>query len=216
MVKADRYYERHERAPVFVRLSQRGETLQRHWGRLGTAGYGRVEEHPSEAAASQALRLQCRRLERMGYRLGHHHPGFLQAILERPEEAEAYLVYADWLLERHDARGELIIRMAHGKRVDDLLEQHREQLAPEWWEGCRPEWAFGFVRKMTLQPMDPTFGRRLLRHPSLAVVRSLVILPPSPFASSGWSELLQVGPSTLTSVTTTTGEIVATRVSPAG
>jgi uncharacterized protein (TIGR02996 family) len=82
------------------------------------------------------------------------HDAFLRAILENPDDDTPRLVYADWLEERDDPRGEFIrvqcrlartggddpLRPGLEAREQDLLARHGE----EWVGSLRP-WLTGWV-----------------------------------------------------------------------
>jgi uncharacterized protein (TIGR02996 family) len=51
--------------------------------------------------------------------------GFLRSIKENRDELSCRLVYADWLEERGDARGEYL-------RLSCRMAELREQLDPDW------------------------------------------------------------------------------------
>src|SRR5450755_976841 len=55
-----------------------------------------------------------------------HDDAFLQAILERPDDDAPRLLYADWLDERGDPRGEFI-------RVQ-CVRARQAEYDPRWWE----------------------------------------------------------------------------------
>jgi uncharacterized protein (TIGR02996 family) len=57
--------------------------------------------------------------------------GFLRAIQENPEDDDARLVYADWLEERSDIRGEYL-RLEHQLAHIFRLAQLREQIDQSW------------------------------------------------------------------------------------
>jgi uncharacterized protein (TIGR02996 family) len=58
--------------------------------------------------------------------------GFLRAIQESPEDDDARLVYADWLEDRGDVRGEYL-RLEHQlAQVPLRMAQLREQIDPAW------------------------------------------------------------------------------------
>jgi uncharacterized protein (TIGR02996 family) len=58
--------------------------------------------------------------------------GFLQAIQENPNDPAPRLVYADWLEERGDVRGEFL-RLEHQlTQIPQRLAQLRAQIDPEW------------------------------------------------------------------------------------
>ena len=61
--------------------------------------------------------------------------GFLRAIQENPEDGDARLVYADWLQERGDIRGEYL-RLEHQfAHIPLRLAQLREQIDQTWLAG---------------------------------------------------------------------------------
>jgi uncharacterized protein (TIGR02996 family) len=98
-----------------------------------------------------------------------------------PEDVDAYLVYADWLSERGDPRGDLIVLQDRIQRADDVLAKHRaaflgplERVPKKAWT---IEWDRGFVRKLRLElKAEPegwaTIVPELLAHPSFALLRS--------------------------------------------
>src|SRR5262245_39833845 len=86
------------------------------------------------------------------------HADFIEAILAAPEDNAPRLVYADWLLERDDPRGEFIrlqcelqtiadgdskVALRLKKRENALLKEHREQ----WTAGLRGELQRNRVQK---------------------------------------------------------------------
>lgn len=94
-----------------------------------------------------------------------YHDAFLQAILENPDEDAPRLIYADWLEERGDPRGEFIRIQCHlaAMSADDerrsLLEQHERELLARhqdsWLRELRPllnGWTFhrGFLDAITV------------------------------------------------------------------
>lgn len=166
-----------ERGGSFVELEQQGELLERAWGAVGGASKLRLENLGDAAAAALALEAEVRRLERKGYRVGLHHPELEDAILAHPHDPSPRLVFADWLLERRDPRGELITRTASGVPVADLLARHPFHLAPSWTSALELEWHLGFVRAVTVRNMfDASFLYRVFRHPSFMVLEELRVL----------------------------------------
>lgn len=166
-----------ERAGAFVELACHGPALARAWGPVGGAVAGaRTVVQASPEAAEAAMLDQLRRLERKGFRVGHHDAAMEEAIVAAPDDPPRRLVYADWLTERGDPRGELITRMASGVPVDDLLARHPHHLAPPWMLGFLVEWRLGFVSVVDLAD-DLSALPRLLRHPSFMVVEELRLRP---------------------------------------
>jgi uncharacterized protein (TIGR02996 family) len=114
------------------------------------------------------------------------HDDFLRAIVAEPDEDAHRLVYADWLEEHDDPRGEFIraqVRLAGPLAQDDrietawrarqLLDRHEEEwLAP--LDELLDEWTFvrGFVEKGTIRaPVLRSRGRDLFRVAPLSHLR---------------------------------------------
>jgi uncharacterized protein (TIGR02996 family) len=60
--------------------------------------------------------------------------GFLEAILERPDDDTTKLIYADWLEERGDPRGEYLRLMVHvrqGRVVPEEQRRRHDELSAE-------------------------------------------------------------------------------------
>jgi len=127
-------------------------------------------------------------------------PGVRNATLEEalaayPDDATGYLVYADWLQQQGDPRGELIVvQEALARKPRDrallaeqerLLEQHTDLLrGPLALVGpVGVEWFCGFVRTLDLGAWLATRGRTLLgpllAHASFAFLRGLAAQPHS-------------------------------------
>lgn len=93
----------------------------------------------------------------------------LRSILEQPDEDAARLMYADWLEERGDARGEFIRVQCELSRAD-VAEARRVELEVREWQlqaaherdwvgplrGWVESWQFrrGFVEEVTLSARD--------------------------------------------------------------
>src|SRR5688500_11787241 len=96
--------------------------------------------------------------------------GFIQALVEDPHDDTSRLIYADWLMERGDPRGEFIRVQTERERLaphdeqagrlrvreQQLLAAHRD----EWTAPLRPlgphckvEFRYGFVYAVTV--VDP-------------------------------------------------------------
>ena len=120
-----------------------------------------------------------------------HTEGFLQAIREDPENDTPRLVFADWLQERGDPRGEFIsvqCELANlaedDPRRPDLEIQERQfldvhetdWLGPfqQWFPYSRPTWKRGFIEYVYLNTMGEflTHSRDIFR---LMPVRHLAI-----------------------------------------
>ena len=128
-------------------------------------------------------------------------------ICARPDEPGPYLVYADWLLQRHDPRGDLIIvqsQLAETPRKKELLDAEKKLLATHGayfvppalddalrlpkrsGARCEVTWNHGFFARVRLaKAATPAaqeieldeVARSVLAHPSAKFLRSLVIGP---------------------------------------
>src|SRR5262245_54103818 len=93
-------------------------------------------------------------------------PGFLRAIIESPDDDELRLVFADWLEERDDPRGEFVRIEVEQARpgLDKLRQEKNSYRAHEllrahektWVAPLRPwarEWRFvrGFVEWVRIE-----------------------------------------------------------------
>jgi uncharacterized protein (TIGR02996 family) len=58
--------------------------------------------------------------------------GFIRAIQENPDDDTTRLVYADWLEERDDIRGEYLRLEYQLLQIPLRLAQLREQIDPDW------------------------------------------------------------------------------------
>lgn len=108
-----------------------------------------------------------------------------QTLRERPDDAGAWLVYGDWLLEHDDPRGALIQlehrhararaseRAALRREIDALVKRHQAR-----WSAALPvgvtavAWRYGFVTKIgVLWSEDaPAAIARALREPFVAAL----------------------------------------------
>jgi uncharacterized protein (TIGR02996 family) len=124
-------------------------------------------------------------------------PPSLRDLQARPRDREQLLIYADWLQERGDARGELIAvqdlaatttsqaEFDHARARARTLVETVEQLRPPLPEfGVWAVWERGFVRRLELRvdryvPVGPNDWDELLAalldHPSLALVEYLLL-----------------------------------------
>jgi uncharacterized protein (TIGR02996 family) len=64
--------------------------------------------------------------------------GFLKAINLNPRDDTSRLVYADWLEERGDPRGEYLRLEVESRRIQARLDELRAQLDPAWLDVVRP------------------------------------------------------------------------------
>lgn len=115
---------------------------------------------------------------------------FEDAIVRDPDDRAAYLVYADWLVDRGDSRGELIIVQDELERVPATeLERHNALRARElqilnqhlsaWMGGevrgprIKLYWQCGFLDHLALDYREADLGglARLFRSPLCRLVR---------------------------------------------
>jgi uncharacterized protein (TIGR02996 family) len=116
---------------------------------------------------------------------GSEGDALLAALIASPDDDEIRLVYADYLTERGDPRGELIARMIQQPRdqgrIDELLRDLGRHVAGEVAERAT-SWRIvrGFVEEVTMNAASfGKHGARLLQaHP----IRHLVLKPISPSA----------------------------------
>jgi uncharacterized protein (TIGR02996 family) len=109
-----------------------------------------------------------------------HDDAFLQAIVENPDDDAPRLIYADWLEERDDPRGEfiriqcLLAAMSAEDERRSLLERHERKLLTRhqdrWLGELRPfvrGWTFrrGFLDAITV-PAATYLHRAVLPHPA--------------------------------------------------
>jgi uncharacterized protein (TIGR02996 family) len=198
------YFERASTSS-FVKVECVGPELIRRWGQIEKPGQESTTTHASEADARAALQQQVFVLERKGYLAGRQNPVLLSMMERAPHDPGPFLVYADWLLERQDPRGELIARMSRGQEVESLLAAH-PQLRPPWWERrVTLQWHLGFVSSLTFAPPAESPNahwelRHILRHPSLWFARELVlqdVQAPYPHVLATWRWLLETRRPTL-------------------
>jgi uncharacterized protein (TIGR02996 family) len=62
---------------------------------------------------------------------------FIQAIREDPEDSACRLIYADWLDERNDPRGEYLRLRCQQAEINARLALLRQQLDPAWLAAVR-------------------------------------------------------------------------------
>ena len=113
-------------------------------------------------------------------------PALEAAIAAAPESLDGYLVYADWLQQRGELRGELIVvqRALAAAPNDAALRAREAALFAEHGElllgplarasDARMDWRCGFVRAIdlgsSLSEADPALLVELLAHPSMQFV----------------------------------------------
>lgn len=194
---------RFEHGDRFVELTPAGTTIHRRWGSVGHGTFERTDSYADEAVASQALLRQLRSLEHRGYRSGRSDARLEALIRANPDDERTYLVYADWLQEQNDPRGLLIATMAAGEPYQPLLDAHRAQFVPSIKQQLFYVWTLGFMTEAHLETPHWAVVRRVLRHPSAIVLRTLKIEAPSVGYGerlSDWNRLTPFLPATLTRI----------------
>ncbi len=209
---------RYEMASKFWDGAVTGKQLTVRFGKLGATGQTQVKEFASELAAKTALNKLIAEKTGKGYRPGggelarastppaperdapvHARDARLEAAIARtPDDPAGYLVYADWLEQQGDPRGELVALHHAGKRkqADKLLARHAEHFFgevaatpqrlvahPHAPLGRPTTWRWGYLEAIWLSRKHddgnaPTVADALaglLDHPSAAFVRELTI-----------------------------------------
>ncbi|MCP3102331.1 WGR domain-containing protein [Myxococcus sp. K15C18031901] len=200
----------------FWEITLEGNSFTAKWGRIGTDGQEKTQEFDSEEAAQKEYDKLVREKEKKGYALvegdgedddedggksvtGASNPELEAAILKDPDDADAYLVYGDWLQAQGDPRGELIaLQHAQGKatgaeastakrQVNAHIKKHQALLLgglTKAWsdEELSVEWHLGFIREARIAKGDydseldvPETLKKLLAHPSARFLRSLTV-----------------------------------------
>ena len=142
--------------PRLVRFVLEGREIVREYGRAGGELSRQQHVFEDERDARAALFRWLSKLQVAGYRLGEHNPALIEEIAAAPEDPAPYQVYADWLSERGDPRGELIsVMMAQEQQPEDPELYRREQQLREahamrfvrssWVELDAVVWRWGFV-----------------------------------------------------------------------
>jgi uncharacterized protein (TIGR02996 family) len=106
----------------------------------------------------------------------------LEAQLTGFDDPQPFLVYADWLQQRGDPRGELIVahHRKNAKLANALLKEHADALIPPRLSKrgtIKVEWKLGFMasaRIGTIDDIDELLVT-LLEHPSAMLLRELVL-----------------------------------------
>ncbi len=102
-----------------------------------------------------------------------------RAIVADPDDAAAYLVYADALQQRGDPRGELIA-LQHGRTTapeDASLAARERRLLPQFLDGIAAlgtwTWRLGFLERAELHRPSVAEFAAVLDHPSSRLLREL-------------------------------------------
>ena len=138
-------------------------------------------------------RVEARSNEELWEVLQPHEP-FLQAILNDPDEEDAYLIYADWLSELEDPRAQFIrtqIELSRGStslRKRESLEKESNKIRiPNWrsWlgelskhldaSGRQFDFSRGLLGSISSTKIAPEFARCLRDSPYCRFLRQLHI-----------------------------------------
>ena len=205
-----RYFEFVEgTSSKFWEIKLDGESVTTRYGKLGTEGQTTEKEFDGRAEAFREYGRLVAEKTRKGYvekggggATDKRHPEFEKAIVADPHDASAYVVYADWLQEQSDPRGELMsLHLAAETRRDARAAKAAAALIAskaDYFLGPLAEhtrtydgndtdaftWRFGFIHAAKLshnQYSDSEFEgslaevlELLLRHPSGRFLTELV------------------------------------------
>ncbi len=157
----------------FWEVECRGATVTLRWG-LGAQEEGQARQaYAKESEAMSAMLRELAERATAGYRLSETDAqgapvlrwptaprveALEQAIERDPDAAEPWRVYADWLQQHGDPRGELAALQHRGAtraQVEAYLSAHAPALlgplAPVWeLGGLKLQWRFGFIRAATV------------------------------------------------------------------
>jgi uncharacterized protein (TIGR02996 family) len=116
----------------------------------------------------------------------------LAQVYSDPAADGPRLVYADWLLQRGDPRGELVALQLSGinpRRAKQLVKSHaRQWLGPIASIVREPVFERGFLAACTVEA-ETAQARALLLHPSWATVTRIVTYEPHPLESPAMKSL---------------------------
>lgn len=167
---------RFELGEQFVELELVADAVHHSWGARGRARLSRVQQHADAPAAALAFQRQLSNLQHRGYRSGFHDERFEALLRENPDDLNTLRAYGDWLQEQRDPRGELIATMLAGRPHEELLRAHGDQFLPPSASEVRYSWRGGFIERA--EYVTPQWGtvRRLLRHSSALLLRSISVI----------------------------------------
>jgi uncharacterized protein (TIGR02996 family) len=123
----------------------------------------------------------------------------LEAAILATGAIEPYLVYADWLLDRGDPRGEWIMLEHRGDR--EKADAHRVAFEAQVDRRIKPTWKLGFIDSARVDEWDDQNGepplsrafRNFLRLSSSALLRELVFARCNgPDGTIGYDDLFDV------------------------
>lgn len=115
------------------------------------------------------------------------------SILADPENPELRAIYLDWLGEFGHPRTHLNGLHPSDNGLREVLRRHKWDLGPFWpVEGLLTEFLGGFVDSIELRN-NHVYLFRLLRHPSMRLLRRLYVLAPLGLAGlyQGWVDQMR-------------------------
>lgn len=174
----------------FWEVKVEGEQQIVRYGKIGTEGQVKEKDFDSAAEAKADTKKLIAEKTGKGYReVGGtppppSNPDIEAAIAANPDDAKAWRVYADWLLEQGLAWGETISLALQGKPDTKKQKEVEKQLLGDL-EDSSITWKNGVAAEVDLQPQECEPGtmeetlERILRHPAGHFVRKLTLgLPP--------------------------------------
>ncbi len=212
----------------FWEVDRKDAVLTTRWGRIGADGQEKTQKFEHTYEARQAYLKQVLEKTKKGYQrvkpkdtapAPKTNPELEEAILRAPNDADGYLVYADWLQGEGDPRGELIalrhaLSRARGdevtklkRKVAALQKEHQETLlgvgltAMQAEKALQVGWRWGFIN--TARVTSPDYDAdadfdivdtltMLLRHPSGKFLQDLTLGIPDREGDADYSELVKV------------------------
>lgn len=188
-----RFEDRRSGANRFCIIQRAKSDLHITFGRHGHPGTIRIETYDVPEEAQRRQNKRVRSLIARGYVQGAFNPELFELVCKNSEGKEAFRLYARWLGERDDPRGDFIdAGLALCEDPDDeaasatfarLLRKHPETLdVASLSQSEQQRWRAGFVRSATFLAVksklaDPyeSVGRlrRFLQHPSCGLLRRL-------------------------------------------
>jgi len=193
------------------------------YGRAGTDGQTKAKEFPDEAKARASYEKLIAQKTGKGYvevvdrtqsrsaqvkaaqRSAKEQEPFLQEILKNPDDLDGYGVYADWLMEAGDPRGEFVgaqvrledesLSAADRKQLKKVEAKLLKDHGPDWLGDLAPhfdakaqkrfDWlkknayqytfARGFLDSLTVEILLPDFAKVLKRPQHARMLRRLVV-----------------------------------------